>query len=210
MFNKGSWELASTVNHELCHVLGLNHPFQYNDFAWGECADAPMNANCWTLSTQPGNTDCSSWSQVSNNLMDYNTFQTSLAPCQIGIIQNNLNTCLAGRYVYKCSNCLPVTATFDVTCDRGCKPTPVWLESRAAANYDWYQLSIDRLYHGIASAGEHFETAVYGQKLGRAQLNALYPFRPSGTYRIKLVTGSYCSASTTAVQVRYLRTPDCP
>lgn len=168
-----------------------------------------MNANCWNVN-EPAGPNCSSINQVSNNLMDYNFSQDALSPCQIGIIQGNLNSCLADRYVYKCSNCLPVTATFDVSCDNGCKPTPVWLESRAAANYDWYRLTIDQLSHGIASADRHFETAVYGQKLGRTQLNALYSFRPSGTYRIKLETGAYCSAAITAVQVRYLSTPDCP
>ena len=168
-----------------------------------------MNANCWNVN-EPASPDCSSIGQVSNNLMDYNFSQDALAPCQIGIIQDNLNSCLASRYVYKCSNCLPVTASFEVSCDNGCKPTPVWLESRAAANYNWYRLTIDRLYHGIASADEHFETTVYGQKLERKRLNDLYPFRPSGTYRIKLVTGSYCSADITAVQVRYLATPSCP
>lgn len=65
------------------------------------------------------------------------------------------------------------------------------------------------MLHGVAS-GYHFETTVYGQRLERTQLNALYPFRPSGTYRIKLVTGGYCSPTNTAVQVRYLATPDCP
>ena len=97
LFNKGAWEMASTVNHELCHLLGLNHPHQYSMFSWGECADAPMNANCWNVN-EPASPDCSSISQVSNNLMDYNFSQDALSPSQIGIMQNNLNSCLASRY----------------------------------------------------------------------------------------------------------------
>ena len=44
-----------------------------------------MNANCWNLN-EPATTACNTISKVSNNLMDYNANQSSLAPCQIDII----------------------------------------------------------------------------------------------------------------------------
>lgn len=209
LFNKGAWEMASTVNHELCHLLGLNHPHQYNSFTWGECAEAPMNANCWNVN-EPATPACSSISQVSNNLMDYNSSQGSLAPCQIGIMQDNLNSCLAGRYVYKCSDCLPVTATFDLAAlpvPGQCMPA-IWLDSRAAANYNWYTLEIDRtLAGGIRDPDAHYESTVFGNPLGRVQLNALYSFKASSTYYVKWTTHAYCG--TAAVQFRTIQTPVC-
>lgn len=205
--NTGSWELAPAVNHELCHLLGLNHPFQSSSFNWGECADAPMNANCWNVN-QPATPDCSSINQVSNNLMDYNFSQSSLAPCQIGIMQDNLNSCLASRYVYRCSDCLPVTATFEVAAEEGCMPTVIWMDSRVATNYDWYKMTIDRLnFQGQIVAGTHYEKTVFGQLLGRTPLNAAYSFRAGTTYRVQLATYGYCGSD--AVQVRFFTTPSC-
>lgn len=58
----GAWQMAGVVNHELCHLLGLNHPFQYNWFSWGVCPDAPMNANCWNLN-EPLGPNCAASTQ---------------------------------------------------------------------------------------------------------------------------------------------------
>jgi len=110
------WQIASALNHELCHLLGLQHPFE----GLSTCADAPTHPNaqpsiyyypqCWNLNSNDPN--CDAWTKVSNNLMDYNAAQSSLSICQIGIVQDNLNACLQDRYVYKCSNCLPTRANF--------------------------------------------------------------------------------------------------
>ena len=214
--NHGAWEMAPVVNHELCHLLGLNHPFE----ALSTCADAPAHPNaqpnasppifpnCWNVN-QPATPDCSSISQVSNNLMDYNFSQTSLSPCQIGIMQDNLNSCLASRYVYKCSDCLPVTATFDLAglpVPGQCMPA-IWLDSRAAANYNWYTLEIDRSLGGIRDPNAHYESTIYGNLLGRVQLNDVYAFKASSTYYVKWTTHAYCG--TAAVRFRTIQTPAC-
>ena len=201
--------MASAVNHELCHLLGLNHPHQYSSFNWGVCPDAPMNANCWNLN-EPATPDCSASTQVSNNLMDYNAAQSSLAPCQVGIIQNNLNTCLQSRYVYKCSDCLPATATFEIPAIQGCLPAPIWLDGRAAFNYNWYRVEIDEVTSaGTIVAGTHYEAETYFQAIGRLRLDAVYPFGGARSYRVKFLTHPSCAAVATAVQVRTFTTPPC-
>lgn len=135
------WQIASTLNHELCHLLGLQHPFE----GLSGCADAPPHPNaqpstyyypqCWNL--DPNNPNCDAWTKVSNNLMDYSAAQSSLSVCQIGIVQDNLNACLQDRYVYKCSNCLPTRANFSLVYGvrrmTNTGPTSgFWLDGRAA------------------------------------------------------------------------------
>ncbi len=63
------------LNHEIGHSLSLSH-------AWTEdgCPDTNNHSNtCWTWSEQPPCRDI-----ASNNMMDYNTYQIAITPCQIG------------------------------------------------------------------------------------------------------------------------------
>jgi hypothetical protein len=63
------------LNHEIGHGLGLSHTWGGND----GCEDTPNHTNCWYYTDTP---PCDSL--VSNNLMDYNAWQVSVTPCQIG------------------------------------------------------------------------------------------------------------------------------
>ncbi len=76
------WDFKSCINHEVGHIYGLRHAWYKND----GCDDTPPNPNCWYY-TQNGS-DCDSL--VSNNLMDYNTWQNAITPCQIGIVQSKM------------------------------------------------------------------------------------------------------------------------
>lgn len=75
------WQYQSTTNHEVGHILGLQHTWAYND----GCDDTPRHPNCWNRNSG-GACD----SLASNNMMDYNAWQSALSPCQVGLIHRNL------------------------------------------------------------------------------------------------------------------------
>ncbi len=75
------WNVRGTFNHEIGHVLGLYH-------AWTDdgCPDTQEHPNdCWVIE-QAG---CAG--RTSNNMMDYNAWQSALSPCQVGTIHKNLS-----------------------------------------------------------------------------------------------------------------------
>ncbi len=79
----GAWFMARLLNHELGHAFGLHHTWRGFD----GCDDTPKNPNCWNYTHNGGPCD----SLVSNNMMDYNTYQNALTPCQIGRIHANFS-----------------------------------------------------------------------------------------------------------------------
>jgi hypothetical protein len=206
--NTGAWDMAGAVNHELCHLLGLNHPYEYSSYGWGECPDAPANANCWNVDLN--NSNCNDLSKVSNNVMDYNASQSALAPCQIGIIQNNLNTCLKSRFVYKCSDCMPPIANFELPPGTCGSLANIWLDGRATWNANSFNLEIDQVYNAaptIVVPGTHYE-AYNWRPLGREQLDALYTFAANSIYQVK-ITVRTPNGCATAVRVRTFNTSAC-
>lgn len=78
---KPAWQYAGLLNHELGHVLGLSHTWNTND----GCPDTPYHPNCWNRSDED---PCQG--TVSNNVMDYNAFQSSFSPCQINRIHSQI------------------------------------------------------------------------------------------------------------------------
>lgn len=77
-----AWRHATNLNHEIAHVLGLSHSWYRND----GCDDTPPNSNCWSAT---GRAPCEG--PVSNNMMDYNSSQMALTPCQIGKMHRNFH-----------------------------------------------------------------------------------------------------------------------
>jgi len=82
--NAASSEIAKNLNHEVGHMLGLNHSWTRND----GCDDTPSHPNCWHYTKNGSVCD----SLISNNLMDYNAGKCALSPCQIGKMHLNLST----------------------------------------------------------------------------------------------------------------------
>lgn len=83
VYEKGfnEWNVRGTFNHEIGHVLGLNHAWTFDG-----CEDTPMHDNkCW-VQESPG---CQG--KTSNNMMDYNAWQSALSPCQVGTMHKNLS-----------------------------------------------------------------------------------------------------------------------
>jgi len=78
--NKPYWHYRQILNHEVGHIFGLSHTWRYND----GCDDTPKNRNYWHRSG--GIPD----SLVSNNLMDYNAYQSAWTPCQIGKVHQRM------------------------------------------------------------------------------------------------------------------------
>lgn len=75
---EGPISFDGLLNHEIGHILGLGH-------AWVEdgCPDTEHHPNsCWDWSAEP---PCNT--MATNNMMDYNAYQLTLSPCQIGKIQ---------------------------------------------------------------------------------------------------------------------------
>jgi len=78
---KKAWEVATLLNHEIGHILGLRHTWNTND----GCNDTPKHPNCWSSSN---GVNCK---VASNNVMDYNNSQMAWTPCQLGRIHQAFN-----------------------------------------------------------------------------------------------------------------------
>ncbi len=204
------WQMAATVNHEVGHLLGLNHPHMpVPGWTTGICADAPANPNCWGLNSPAANPLCANPANLSNNMMDYNAVNYGVSPCQVGIMQTNLNTGLR-RFVASCDPCVPVS--FSLRMPASTCTTNIWLDGSGAIAAHWFDLTIERLgSKGVALST--FTTRVW-RGLGREQLDTYVVFQPNARYRATVTGLSACSTALPATRSVTFMTdqnnPPCP
>ncbi len=74
-------DFAGLTLHEIGHVLGLSHTWRFND----GCDDTPFHSNCFNVGPPPCDTN------LSNNVMDYNTWQQAWTPCQLGMVHRGFS-----------------------------------------------------------------------------------------------------------------------
>lgn len=91
--------MARLLNHEMGHVFGLQHTWSF--WFFDGCDDTPTHNNCWEFNLK--NSNCDTWEEISNNIMDYNP-HVAFSPCQIEKIHQNLNG-INRHYIKKCEVC---------------------------------------------------------------------------------------------------------
>lgn len=103
------------IFHEIGHNVSLQHTWNEND----GCDDTPQHPThpgfqCWSINN-PNDSRCDEITEVSNNVMDYNSVQRALTQCQIQRVHNFLisnpsrlqQSINVSNPVISGSNCLP-------------------------------------------------------------------------------------------------------
>ncbi|MFZ4543182.1 MAG: M43 family zinc metalloprotease [Saprospiraceae bacterium] len=136
---------ASTINHEIGHLLGLNHTWNTDD----DCEDTPMGfrkesgewGQCWGYQTN--DKYCNNWLNISNNIMDYNEhYPHAYTPCQINRIQIMLRTS-ASAFVEQIGGAPPVNIFLKV--QKEYAPEAVIIEGSATSNEQSYRIEVINL-----------------------------------------------------------------
>lgn len=189
-------------DHEIGHLLGLWHTWAGDD----GCVDTPNNPNCWSYNTT--NPNCDSWSEITNNMMDYGENSKTFSPCQVGRMHTrlNLNSAL-NNYIHSCDGCAPVAAFSKM---RGTRANGVNINAMACFNEDKYLVEICEIASNNPSAsctatGVYYNSGwITGQAgvlwLGNAPFN--YVFTPDKYYRVKIkVASNSCPGIAETVQI---------
>jgi hypothetical protein len=210
--------------HETGHVLNLQHTWDGND----GCADTPEHGYyvgsekkcCYNLNEPLGVVECNTWNNVSNNVMDYNNYQSAYTPCQIGRMHSYLNG-VGNPYVHSCGGCAPVNAFMDVSgCFKVPRPKnglqmysdPLFLDGRGSVNEDKYKITICEVpsIGNNTCSGGYFNTGLVSGSVGKINLKDLYTFVANKTYRVELeVASSSCFNSSTIVKFFQISSGGC-
>lgn len=214
------WSLSYTaalIIHETGHNLSLRHTWGGDD----DCDDTPLGylydklvngncfynqrANCWAYGSNsqicPGSLygyDCDTWYKISNNIMDYNQYQSALTSCQIGRIHSDLAG-VGNKYVYSCNGCAPANAFFHMQDQFVCPSLSVggsvYFNGEASYNENRWVLEICEVasLSSETCIGNYYTTGIMTGQVEKFNLTDIYNF-PTSTntryYKIKLTTGN--------------------
>lgn len=130
---------ASTMNHEIGHLLGLRHTWNEDD----DCDDTPKGhrvnsewLQCWGFKDK--DTHCGDWKNISNNIMDYNEhFPHAYTPCQLNILHTMLRTS-ATNFVAQVGGNPPLKGALQVINQQG----RIIVDARASFNDVAYTIEV--------------------------------------------------------------------
>ena len=102
--------------------------------------------------------------------------------------------------MYRCGDCLPTKATFSLPATTCGATTNIWLDGRATWNCHSFKLEIDKLNaQNQPVAQYHYETTLW-RAPAREQLDALYTFVASTSYRVKVTAYNNCGSRSVWAQ----------
>jgi hypothetical protein len=215
----GAWKFGGCLNHEIGHVLGLNHAWNSCPGLGDNCADTPDNPNCWGydpnitkclnyVNCNPNN-GCAVYSTCafsSNNVMDYNQEQDSWTPCQLSTATSYLQSTAFTPFA-SCCPATPAKVVFDLpshVCD---SRTSVILDGsfRTVQVETGYTIEIfqtDKI-GGTTQLGGYWTQSFTGQ-YGQINLSNLYSFVPGNIYGVKLTVSDACAGNTSGIKYVYV------
>ncbi len=214
---------SNLLNHEIGHILSLDHTWDSND----GCDDTPTHGYTDSLGNRRQcfkhgeYLDSCDWNNVSNNIMDYNDYNSSYTTCQVNFMHDHLNSSSGNDYVHSCSGCTPVNAFFDLS---GCFKVgkirngfqmysgPLYLNGQASVNEDKYKITICEVTSmgDNTCSGGYFNTGLVTGTVDKINLKSLYNFVAGKTYKVELeVASSNCFGSSTMVKFFQISTGSC-
>ncbi len=176
------------LQHEIGHNLSLFHTWSGSDL----CDDTPNNNNCWAFNTAVQN--CDTWAEVSNNIMDYNSYEPAYTPCQIQRLTTEINSTRGTNYVYNCNDCIPANANFTMG-TQYCGTSPIGMDCRGSYQENNYFIEIYKTTSTTSINvinGSYFSQWFTGQAPLISNLRSMYtPGFGNGVYRVKLAVQNF-------------------